>query len=71
MAQQISINSGSGAQQVTVTSPGNVSVTLSRSVIGTVANVVSANYANFAGTAFNVLSLFLRRICDACLLASP
>ena len=54
MAQQISINSGSGAQQVTVTSPGNVSVTLSRSVIGTVANVVSANYANFAGTAFNV-----------------
>ena len=52
MANQISVNtgSGSGAQQVIVDSNGNITVTVSRSVIGTVANVASANYANFAGT---------------------
>lgn len=52
MANQISVNTGSGAgaQQVIVDSNGNITVTVSRSVIGTVANVASANYANFAGT---------------------
>ena len=56
MANQISVNtgSGSGAQQVIVDSNGNITVTVSRSVIGTVANVASANYANFAGEAFDV-----------------
>jgi hypothetical protein len=51
MANQISVNTGSGAgaQQVIVDSNGNITVTVSRSVIGTVANVASANYANFAG----------------------
>lgn len=49
MANQISVNSGTGNQQVTVTSTGNIQVTTSRSVIGTVANVASANYANYAG----------------------
>ena len=39
MANQITVNSGSG----------NITVTTSRAVIGTVANVASANYANFAG----------------------
>ena len=38
------------ANQITVTSgTGNIQITTSRSVIGTVANVASANYANFAG----------------------
>jgi hypothetical protein len=38
------------ANQITVTSgTGNIQVTTSRTVIGTVANVASANYANFAG----------------------
>ena len=41
MANQITVNSGTG----------NITVTTSRSVIGTVANVASANYANFAGEA--------------------
>ena len=55
MANQISVNSGSGAgaQQVIVNSNGNISVVVSRGVIGTVANVASANYANFAGTVVN------------------
>jgi hypothetical protein len=55
MANQISVNtgSGSGAQQVIVDSNGNITVTVSRSVIGTVANVASANYANFAGNVVN------------------
>jgi hypothetical protein len=44
MANQITVNSGSG----------NITVTTSRAVIGTVANVASANYANFAGEAFDV-----------------
>ena len=39
MANQITVNSGTG----------NITVTTSRAVIGTVANVASANYANFAG----------------------
>jgi hypothetical protein len=39
MANQIIVESGTG----------NITVTTSRSVIGTVANVASANYANFAG----------------------
>ena len=49
MANQISVNTGTGNQQVTVTSTGNIQVTTSRAVIGTVANVLSANFANFAG----------------------
>jgi hypothetical protein len=49
MANQISVNTGTGNQQVTVTSTGNIQVTTSRAVIGTVANVASANYANYAG----------------------
>ena len=55
MANQISVNTGSGAgaQQVIVDSNGNITVTVSRSVIGTVANVASANYANFAGNVVN------------------
>jgi hypothetical protein len=44
MANQITVNSGTG----------NITVTTSRAVIGTVANVASANYANFAGEAFDV-----------------
>jgi hypothetical protein len=39
MANQITVNSGTG----------NITVTTSRAVIGTVANVASANFANFAG----------------------
>ena len=39
MANQISVNS----------STGNIQITTSRSVIGTVANVATANFANFAG----------------------
>ena len=39
MANQITVSSGTG----------NITVTTSRSVIGTVANVPSANFANFAG----------------------
>jgi hypothetical protein len=41
MANQITVNSGTG----------NITVTTSRAVIGTVANVASANFANFAGEA--------------------
>jgi hypothetical protein len=43
MANQITVNSGTG----------NITVTTSRAVIGTVANVPSANYANFAGNVVN------------------
>lgn len=43
MANQIIVESGTG----------NITVTTSRSVIGTVANVASANYANFAGAVVN------------------
>ena len=39
MANQISVNS----------STGNIQITTSRSVIGTVANVATANFANYAG----------------------
>jgi hypothetical protein len=49
MANQISVNSGTGNQQITVTSTGNIQVTTSRSVIGTISNVPTANFANFAG----------------------
>ena len=46
MANQISVNQGTGNQQITVTSNGNIQVTTSRSVIGTLANVGHANTAN-------------------------
>ena len=49
MANQV-IVTDSGNVQVAVSPPANVQVQISRSVIGTVANVDSANYANFAGT---------------------
>jgi len=48
MANQISVNSGTGNQQITVTSTGDVQVTTSRSVIGTISNVPTANFANYA-----------------------
>ena len=48
MANQISVNTGTGNQQVTVTSTGNIQVTTSRSVIGTISNVPTANFANYA-----------------------
>ena len=48
MANQISVNSGTGNQQITVTSTGDIQVTTSRSVIGTISNVPTANFANYA-----------------------
>jgi hypothetical protein len=59
MANQISVNTGTGNQQVTVTSTGNIQVTTSRSVIGTLANVQSANLANYVTQAnqANITSL--------------
>lgn len=52
MANQI-IVTDSGNVQVAIQPTPNVQVQISRAVIGTVANVTSANYANFAGTVVN------------------
>ena len=53
MANQVTV-SNDHSINVTIEPPANVQVEISRAVIGTVANVASANFANFAGTAFNV-----------------
>jgi len=48
MANQV-IVTNTGNVQVALTPPANVQVQISRAAIGTVANVLSANFANFAG----------------------
>ena len=55
MANQV-IVTANNTVQVAIEPTPNVEVTISRAVIGTISNVNvnNANYANFAGTAFNV-----------------
>jgi hypothetical protein len=48
MANQVTV-SNDHSINVTIEPPANVQVEISRAVIGTVANVPSANFANFAG----------------------
>ena len=53
MANQVIVTSNNTVQVAIEPTP-NVEVTISRTAIGTVANVPTANYANYAGNAFNV-----------------
>ena len=48
MANQVTV-SNNNTINVTVEPPANVQVQVSRAVIGTVANVPTANFANYAG----------------------
>ena len=52
MANQV-IVTANNTVQVAIEPTPNVEVTISRTAIGTVANVQSANYANYAGTVTN------------------
>ena len=48
MANQV-IVTNTGNVQVALTPPANVQVQISRAAIGTVSNVSTANFANYAG----------------------
>ena len=50
----IGVNSSQNVATVNIEATNDVTVQISRTLIGTVANVLTANYANFAGEAFNV-----------------
>ena len=50
----ITVSNSQNVASVTVQASNNVNVAISRTSIGTVANVLSANYANYAGEAFSV-----------------